>query len=494
LWIDLDHDGRLDLFEGAEARFDDRAPPFTFVQHGGRFDEAPDALKFASRSVPFCIVTELTNDAFPELVCRIVGKTGTVQVFDTSVLPAKMLELLPVTAFEDIAAGDFDNDGSIDLFLARKNAAGTVAFGRPDSNEIVADVSIEAADAAKPAGFRFRSKGRVSFRVASIYSGDALSAERVHIGQKGMHPEGLGFSLSPEAQGVTGTAPYQPGAQTGIYVGLTAPDQWQVFVSGAPQVGWGGKARPLQIAFKIVSSEPISDVEAIGDPAKAEEAPQRLFMNRGGKLIEEGDKRGVNKKSIAAVNVVAGDFNNDMLLDLFVVGSGDVGKQENLLLLNRGDGHFEAVPMAGGAAGPRTGVGDSVTTVDFDRDGCLDLFIATGGSMGRGLGLPSEGGDYRLYRNLCNNGNHWLEIDLEGTASNRDGVGARVRVTAGGVTQTRIQDGGVHERGQNHSRLHFGLAKNTRVERISVQWPSGTVQELTGVGADQIMRIKEPAK
>lgn len=114
--------------------------------------------------------------------------------------------------------------------------------------------------------------------------------------------------------------------------------------------------------------------------------------------------------------------------------------------------------------------------------------------MGRSLGMPSEGGGYRLYRNLCNTGNHWLEIDLEGTASNRDGIGARVRVTAAGVTQTRMQDGGIHHRGQNHSRLHFGLAKNPRVEKINIQWPSGVVQELTDVGVDQIMRIKEPGK
>jgi hypothetical protein len=491
LWIDLDHDGRLDLFEGAEARFDDRTPPFMFLQRGGRFAETSDAVRLASRSVPFCIVTELGSMAFPDLVCRVVGRTVTVQVFDTSVVPTKELDLLPATAFEDVAAGDFDNDGAIDLFLARKNVAGAVAFGRRNANEIVVDVSVDGAGATKPAGFTFRSKGKLAFRVASVYSGEAVAPERIHIGKEGVHPEGLAFSLAPESPGVTGTKPHQPGAQAGIYVGLTAPDKWEVFVSGISPAGSGSNVRPLQIAFKIVSSEAISDLAGIGDSSRVEEAPQRLFINRGGKLVEEGDKRGVNKRAIAAVNVVAGDFNNDMHLDLFVLGSGEVGMQENLLLLNRGGGRFEAVPAAGGATPPRTGVGDSVTTVDFDRDGCLDLFIATGGSMGRGLGLPSEAGGYRLYRNLCDNGNHWLEIDLEGTVSNRDAIGSRVRVTAGGVTQTRIQDGGIHERGQNHSRLHFGLGRNVRAEKILVQWPNGRTQELSGVGADQVIRIKE---
>jgi hypothetical protein len=67
-----------------------------------------------------------------------------------------------------------------------------------------------------------------------------------------------------------------------------------------------------------------------------------------------------------------------------------------------------------------------------------------------------------------------------------------MRVTAGGVTQMRIQDGGVHHRSQNHSRLHFGLAKHEQVKKITVQWPSGVVQELQGVKANQVLRIKEP--
>jgi hypothetical protein len=79
-----------------------------------------------------------------------------------------------------------------------------------------------------------------------------------------------------------------------------------------------------------------------------------------------------------------------------------------------------------------------------------------------------------------------------GTKSNRGGIGARVELTAGGVTQVRIQDGGVHHRGQNHSRLHFGLAKNQRADRVTVRWPSGTTQELGDVSAGRVMQIREP--
>ena len=208
-------------------------------------------------------------------------------------------------------------------------------------------------------------------------------------------------------------------------------------VTAPRQALLGENSKFQEIQVKISSSEAISDMEAIGEPQRVEEAPARLFMNRGGKLVEEADKRGIDARLVSGINVVAGDFDNDMHEDLFVVASGEIGKQENLLLLNRGDGHFDVVKNAGGAAGNLAGVGDSVTTVDYDQDGFLDLFVSTGGSMGRSEGLPSDGGSYHLYHNV-GNGNHWIEIDLEGTKSNRDGIGAVVYVTAGGITQMRV--------------------------------------------------------
>ena len=499
LWVDLNGDGRLDLFQGAEARFDDRTPPLTFLWQDGRFAEAPGELKFADKSVPFCILTELNQDSHPELVCRVEGEKRASQVLDIATLPAHDLDLLPATAFEDIAAGDFDNDGAIDLFLARKNPPGKVAFGQLGSNELIADISIDKTNYGKPAGFEFRSSGQVGFRAAVAHPSDVLSVERIHIGLNDQHPSSLTFSVSPETAGISGIASYQPGMQAGIYIGFTAPDKWQVFISGAPELASGGSDNYQQIQVKITTSEPITNLEAIGNQnsqekvKSQEEAPARLLMNQDGKLIEESEKRGVNDRLVAASNVVAGDFDNDMDLDLFVLVSGDISKQKNLLLLNDGKGYFNEVPAAGGAAGGLVGVGDSVTTADFDGDGFLDLLMSTGGSMGRSLGLPSEGGAYYLYRNISNS-NHWLEIDLEGTASNRDGIGAIVRVTSGGVSQVRVQDGGIHHRGQNHQRLHFGLAKQMQADKIAVTWPNGTVQELNGVKADQVLRIKESAK
>lgn len=491
LWLDLNQDGRLDLFHGAEARFDDLTPPFTFLQTDKGFAEAHNALSFKSRSVPFCIATGLNDDARPEILCRVAGKGVTAQIFDTAALPAHELDLLPVTAFEDAVTGDFDNDGLIDVFLARKNPPGPLAIGRPAPNELLADVWIARDDASKTKGFSFKSTGDIHVQVVSVSPSDAITRESIHVGEKGNQPDGMKFSLSAAASETAGITP-AAAEKPAIHIGRTSADRWQVSVSAALEsTAPHSASKYQQIALRITSTAPITELEAPEGAIHAEEAPQRLFMNRVGKLVEESDKRGINNKAISAVNVVAGDFDNDMDLDLFTVGSGDVGKQQNMLLLNKGDAYFDVVKLAGGAAGPTTGVGDSVTTADFDGDGFLDILVANGGSMGRSLGLPSDGGGYQLYRNL-GNGNHWLGIDLEGTRSNRDGIGARVQVTAGGVTQTRYQDGGIHHRSQNQSRLHFGLDKNARVDKVRVIWPSGVVQELSAIEVNKVMRITEP--
>jgi hypothetical protein len=491
MWFDFNGDGQLDLFQGAETRFDNLAPPFVFIQQSGKFAASDRTLAIASRTAPFCIITALTNDNHSDLVCRVSAHTLTAQIFHAGTLPARELVHLPATAFEDVAAGDFNNDGFIDLYLARKNPPGPVAFGRPGINKVIADTLIDHANVDKPTGFHFRSSGNVTFNVSPVWPMDALSADQIYVGNLGMHPERLEFTLSPETAHVSGSVSYRPGSQSGLYVHLTPPDKWEVLVSGARDRLYGGRDKYQQVAVTLTSTEAIKDLGSIGDTIKPEEAPSRLFMNRAGKLVEESEKRGVNARPIAAVNVVAGDFNNDMNLDLFMVASDEIGKQENLLLLNQGDGYFKVVPGAGGAAGNRVGVGDSVTVCDYDRDGFLDLLIATGGSMGRSEGPPSESGTYHLYHGL-GNGNHWIEIDLEGTKSNRDGIGARVYITTGGITQVRVQDGGVHYRGQNCQRIHFGLAKHTQIDTIKVYWPSGKIQELHKITADQIIRVKEP--
>lgn len=202
----------------------------------------------------------------------------------------------------------------------------------------------------------------------------------------------------------------------------------------------------------------------------------------------------------AGVNVVAGDFDNDRDLDLYVV-TGDprhqqatnyVDKQDspNLLFINDGRGQFTAV-LDAGVAGPGIGSGSSASVVDFDNDGFLDIYLQNLSMPA--VEQPGEGmSPSFLYRNLGSE-NHWLELDLQGISKSRDALGAKVFVTAGGVTQLREQNGGQHRRSQHPKRLHFGLGDVATIEKIEIHWPGGQVQVLTDTEANQIVAIQEPS-
>jgi len=192
---------------------------------------------------------------------------------------------------------------------------------------------------------------------------------------------------------------------------------------------------------------------------------------------------------------IAADFDNDMDLDIYQIcsmwkyyQSNDTSLHKNLpnqLYENKGDGTFQKVPDAGGAEGSDKGVGDSVSVADYDNDGFLDLYITNS--------LFPKFGPSQLFRNLGNQ-NNWLEIDLIGTLTNRDAIGSRVILFTPDKIQLREQNGGMHYRSQDSSRIHFGLGNNTMVNSIIVYWPSGIVSGLQNIESNKILEIVEPIK
>jgi len=94
-------------------------------------------------------------------------------------------------------------------------------------------------------------------------------------------------------------------------------------------------------------------------------------------------------------------------------------------------------------------------------------------------------------RNNKGNQNNWLIINLIGTASNRDGVGARIKITAGTMVQTTQKKSTSGYLSQNDHRIHFGLGKNESVDKIEIKWPSGKLQVIENTKANQILTITE---
>lgn len=492
LWVDADRDGRLDLFMGAFRRGDGRSPASIFVQGDAGFSERRGVVPFGSQSATFCVLSDVDRDRAADLVCRVYEVRGqTAQIFSTAGMPLRELPSFPGTHFEDVASADFDGDGQLDLYLARRGVAPPVVVGQRGSNELVADVRITDENVRDELGFAFAAGNELEFTVSDEHPGDAITPRQIRIGADTTSPSSMSFLVNSETAGIGSLPTAGSGDASGIGLGLSPDGTWIARVSGDAELIAADSEKHQRVAVRVLGSDVIKNPQVLGEQADVAAAPDRLYINKPDGWSEQSADRGVNDPPVDAVNVVAGDFDNDMDVDLYLVSSSIVANSENRLLLNRGDGTFVVADNAGGATGGRRGVGDSATIADFDRDGFLDLLVANGGSMDRSFGLAARGGDYRLYRNV-GNGNHWLQIDLQGTSANRDGIGAFVYVTAGRKRQVRVQDGGLHHRGQNHQRLHFGLASNDKVDEIEVHWPGGDIQRLQDIAADQVLVIREP--
>ena len=218
-----------------------------------------------------------------------------------------------------------------------------------------------------------------------------------------------------------------------------------------------------------------------------------LWHNDGkGSFDEVSDRAGITIPTRGVLSFGGGffDYDNDGWLDLFIANghvypeveqvSPDVRfKQMNQLFRNEGNGRFVETTKLAGPGFQTPYVGRGVAFADFDNDGFIDLVVA------------NNGDPPLLLHNSGNNGNHFLNFRLVGHKSNRDALGARVRIVAGGLAQIREIAGGGSYLSQSDLRAHFGLGKATRAELVEVNWPSGEKQVFYDLDADRFYLIEE---
>jgi len=147
---------------------------------------------------------------------------------------------------------------------------------------------------------------------------------------------------------------------------------------------------------------------------------------------------------------------------------------------------FTNVAVALGADDIRDGRG--MATADFDNDGDLDIVIHNNPGD---LVEDENHARATMLRNNLGQSRNFLAVELLGTKSNRDGVGALVTIEAGGMKQVRHTAAGSGYAAQQSARLYFGLNDATRVDKVTVRWPSGLVESFENVGARQLIQITE---
>jgi hypothetical protein len=274
-----------------------------------------------------------------------------------------------------------------------------------------------------------------------------------------------------------------------------------------------------------------------------------LFHNLGNKFEEVGFQADValpeNGETISGMGLDFRDFSNHGFPDIVYVALND---QTFPLLKNTGKGSFEEVTAPSGMRAlslPMAGYGAAL--FDFDNDGWKDLFVSRGHSswqdappgvktrqpnaVFRNLGAPGKfqalvgeagfveataahhrgcafgdfDGDGRvdavvtslesnaeLWMNRSPNQNHWLAIALRGVKSNRDGIGARIKVITKSGAQYNHQTSSVCYASSSLGPVHFGLGSESEASSVDIFWPSGIVQRLQNIRADQILRVTEP--
>lgn len=484
-WFDYDGDGRLDVVISALKTNSVQLPPAVFGQTVSGFVDRTLETGFSAPSCYYAMLSDLSGDGNLDLICGDASRI--MAAYDVSSVPFgdlrpsigdALFQVWPV----DVAIADFTGDLRPDVFVASQASSTSMAV-QVGSSRIHATLNQGPAR-----GFTFQSAGDIqlefgwSTRRQHIFlgAGAITPPKETNPGllTPDQNPNYVQLQLStanPQYLGLPATL------TAGIYIGYVS-GRWEVRAVNAPTT-----------VHLVVRSPNISSLQAVGDVRLDQGSLKTpaFLRNDGGTLVrvlaKDAFEDPVGAISNYATSVVSGDFDNDMDVDVYVGCSGPVANCPNQLFENLGKGKFKLVTNAGGAMGGVLGLTDTVTTVDYDQNGFLDLFV----TQGQFHAPFSYSGAQQLFRNKGNT-NHWIELDLIGDrGSNPHGIGAIVYAsTPDGKIQVREQSNGMHRHAQSHRRLHFGLGANSKVD-LQVRWPSGIVDELVGCEVDQIYTLVE---
>ncbi len=427
------------------------------------------------------------------------------------------------------ATGDYDNDGDVDIYVTY---VGPNALYRNNSDGTFANVGRRAgvADERWGASAAFADvdgDGHLDLYVANYLVFDPGSPPEPRRGWKG-----LVVFYGPDGMDTVPDALYRNNGD-GTFADLSARTGMNRYYS--PGLG---------VVFGDYDNDGDQDIYVANDGL-----PNLLFRNEGDwRLTEVGTPAEVaysdDGRAQAGMGTTFGDYDNDGDADLFVTNYSD---DVNTLYQNQGGGFFMEATFSlglGGEAQPY--LSWSTNFFDYDNDSDLDLFVVNGHLFPQLLDHPSglrypqrnllyanEGGRFQslaeaagpglaiekvsrggafgdydndgdvdllitnlndtpdLLRNEGGNHNNWVGLELVGTTSNRDAIGARVQLFAGGQVQTREVRRAYGYQSQHDPRLIFGLASLKEVDRVEIRWPSGRTQTLRNLPLRRYLVVRE---
>jgi hypothetical protein len=530
----------------ARPRFADVAPQssFTYITRNG-FD---GKRKYFPQ--PLCggvAVLDYDNDGLPDLFFANGAKFPELQKTDASFDNA-LLRNKGGGIFEDVtgrsglagktlgyslgaAAGDYDNDGWTDLFIAN---AGANTLYRNNGDGTFRDVTAASGLGAKPAGtlsvqgawLDYDNDGRLDL-VLSNYTIWTVADDRRCVREDGVdfycHPKtypAVPHRLYRNAGGgkfedVTEASGFGKALGKGMGIGIAdfnADGRVDVFIANDTERNFlfvnGGdgtfaeRGLPLGVAY----NDDGATVSAMGVDARDYDNDGwpdifynnlttqiwALFRNLGGRSFRYASPAtGLASLSAPYSGWSAGfvDYNNDGWRDLYSA-NGDVdslrvnSEQHDTLFENTGGKRFVDVSSEMGGHFARRSYQRGSAFADLNNDGFTDIVVT---SLGRRPAILINSG--------VKTGAHWLDVLLTGTRSNRDSIGARVKVTtAGGRVLHDWVSPSVGFLSSSSRQLHFGLGAETTIVELEARWPSGAIVRLRDVNVDQVLRIREPAK
>jgi hypothetical protein len=481
IWYDYNHDGRLDFAQVNAPRADGQGRNFYLQQDAsGSFEELMGGVQWPQEyGAHQLLVTGIDwDETLPSAIAPLRTQPASTQPIADS--PAA-LELY-VTDRVLVASADFNGDTRTDLFsYGRPVSPNEPCYLPSRSDSSVAFVLPRVYVNATPTELTFRLNGNATLGFRR------LADMNLWLGQS---PEPLPFKaliLDSADDRFVGQPAVFP-TQNGMHVSYDATQHtWHIRALGEWPRDWLLWLKPESESANVEYALPRC-------PTTSSVESSLLLATSDG--FRDMSLRWMVPRGLSCPTALPGDFDNDMDIDIYLACGTRNEDLADFMLWNVDNDHFEVSEVVAAQNDDSPGfyafsiIPQQLTAMaDYNNDGFLDVAQSPGKLYGFNERL--SGASFRLLENT-GNGKNWIELVLRSTRSNRDGIGARVLLTAAGKIQLREQSGGFNAYAQSTKRVHFGLGENASADSIVIYWDSGVVQRLSDVAANQILTVVEP--